>query len=280
MFAAAQKCEALLAWKDFSLNLDITGFYTNFVSFYKNELLYFNFRRKTTLSTSQFFPVYSNCLYRHINIVSKTLLNILNIFYWTGENNNCRSDFCEAIWPFLVAGQLFGLLPVIRVKDRVASQLQFKWASLRTVYSLCILTILSFYTIFLIFETCVDSNTYATIGLWTNQIQFGRLSKLNLFLALLLFYVSNTCGIISLFILAKQWPALMDDWRAVEEILPSFKNQKQRKNFIFKIRMIALLIFFQATCIYFIRRGKRTNFLIHYDWFQLSTWWEHIQNFF
>lgn len=93
--------------------------------------------------------------------------------------------------------------------------------------------------------------------------------KFNFLVALLVFYVSTTCGLISFLILAKQWPALMDDWRAAEEHLPTFKNQKQRTNFIFKTQSITLLILFQATCINSNNNKIKTK--IHFHWFQLKT---------
>lgn len=74
-------------------------------------------------------------------------------------------SFQEAIGPILVIAQCFGVMPVVGVKSRLASELRFKWNSLRTIYS---------YIAFLL------TFIYAAITLWitfSKEIHFDRMSE-------------------------------------------------------------------------------------------------------
>lgn len=62
-------------------------------------------------------------------------------------------------------------------------------------------------------------------------------------LAQLLFYVLNNAGFICLFVLAMKWSKLMQYWEQIEIKSPTFRTQRQRRNFIFKIQLIMLIIF-------------------------------------
>lgn len=64
----------------------------------------------------------------------------------------------------LVMAQCFGLMPVVGVKGKSASELRFQWNSFRTVYAF-IMLILAFF--------------YAGMTLWitfSNEMQFDRMS--------------------------------------------------------------------------------------------------------
>lgn len=91
------------------------------------------------------------------------LLN--NFFFLSDQRDDFRGSFSEAIWPFLVVGQLFGILPVIGVKDHQISKLEFKWFSFRTIYSLIIAVILLSYSLLLLFTVLITaSDSFSTIG--------------------------------------------------------------------------------------------------------------------
>ncbi|XP_055326858.1 gustatory receptor for sugar taste 64f-like [Sitodiplosis mosellana] len=130
------------------------------------------------------------------------------------ENHCFEGSFREAIWPFLILGQFFGLLPVIGVKkSRQTSELQFKWKSVRTIYSLIIAFILISYTSILIW------------GTFTTEIE---LSSIGIFI----FYTSNTYGFVSFLALARKWPLLIHKWENTESKSPAFRSQKQKTNFV------------------------------------------------
>lgn len=71
-----------------------------------------------------------------------------------------------AIWPFLIIGQLFGVLPTIGIKNRSLSALHFEWKSFRTFYSLIIATILSSYLILLVWKIFTIQIEFDLIGLF------------------------------------------------------------------------------------------------------------------
>lgn len=81
---------------------------------------------------------------------------------FSAENHSIEGSFREAVGPFLMVGQCFGVLPVIGVRSRNLSELQFKWTSIRTLCSLVCAAFLVCYTLFLgwvAFQVEVESST-------------------------------------------------------------------------------------------------------------------------
>lgn len=75
-------------------------------------------------------------------------------------------SFQEAIGSILAMAQCFGLMPVVGVKSKFASKLQFKWKSLRTIYS-CVT--------FLLAAVYAGMTLLITLQ---NEIQFDRMSNI------------------------------------------------------------------------------------------------------
>lgn len=86
--------------------------------------------------------------------------------------------FDAAIWPLIALGQFFGLLPVKRL---FTSDYQFKWTSLRTMYSVLMITILATYSMFLTYKTFYELKTYSTIGLLLDLLKLSLLKSTDLF---------------------------------------------------------------------------------------------------
>lgn len=62
--------------------------------------------------------------------------------------NGCfEGTFRNAIWPLLMVGQLFGVMPLIGVKNPALSDLQFKWRTVRTAYALFTVTVYLLHTL-------------------------------------------------------------------------------------------------------------------------------------
>lgn len=81
--------------------------------------------------------------------------------------------FREAIWPILVVAQLFGVMPVSGLKSPLISDLQFKWNSKRSIYTLIIASILSCYVLVLFWSTLTTGAGFSAIGLSiTNNFRF------------------------------------------------------------------------------------------------------------
>lgn len=89
---------------------------------------------------------------------------ILKIQIISGDNDNLDGFFREAIGPFLIVGQFFGVLPVIGVTNRFIYNLKFEWKALRTLYSWFVVTILIIYTLYLTWWTFNTEKSYSTIG--------------------------------------------------------------------------------------------------------------------
>lgn len=77
-------------------------------------------------------------------------------------------SFQEAIGSILALAQCFGVMPVVGIKSKSASCLEFQWKSFRTIYSLIAILL---------------GLTYAGITFWitlSNDIEFVRMSKFGL----------------------------------------------------------------------------------------------------
>lgn len=59
----------------------------------------------------------------------------------SGKNKCFEGTFRSAIWPLLLIGQFFGVMPLIGVANSSLSHLNFKWKSARTAYALVIVTV-------------------------------------------------------------------------------------------------------------------------------------------
>lgn len=64
-----------------------------------------------------------------------------------------------------VISQMFGAMPVVNVSNWSLSDLHFKWASLRTIYAVFVSTILSVYSLFLLWKIFTDAVHLNMIGL-------------------------------------------------------------------------------------------------------------------
>lgn len=73
--------------------------------------------------------------------------------------------FRNAMWPLLVVGQLFGVMPLIGVTKPALSDLQFEWRTLRTVYAG--LTVLAYlcHTLSIFWRIITDSINVDIFGL-------------------------------------------------------------------------------------------------------------------
>lgn len=71
-------------------------------------------------------------------------------------------SFQEAIGSVLAMAQFFGVMPVLGVKTKTASKLQFKWLAFRTIYSLVAFFFLALYgglTAWIAFENGLKFDT-------------------------------------------------------------------------------------------------------------------------
>lgn len=62
-----------------------------------------------------------------------------------------------AFWPFLIIGQIYGVMPVVGVSSWSLSDLHFNWKCFRTIYAVIVAVILSVHMLYLIWKIIVDS---------------------------------------------------------------------------------------------------------------------------
>lgn len=183
----------------------------------------------------------------------------MKIFTFTlGESYKSYSEgnFQKIIWPILLIGQIFGVMPVIGIKSRSSSRLHFKWISWRTFYSLFVVIVLATYTLVIIWKLFGKHVDFSSFGLLSGFIEIWCQNKRDLFdhfiklfstfLAYLSFYLTNTCAFCMFFGLASKFPSLMRYWEIAEKKLPTFRNQRQKKMYAVRIRSIAFTILILA----------------------------------
>lgn len=137
-------------------------------------------------------------------------------------------------------------MPVSGTNSKSISNLQFKWNHISSIFSLFIAAVLVSYSLLVGWNTLSNQAGFSSAGLSIEQWKF--LKKYNFiqnhpyFPATFIFYASNTCIFICFLALAKKWKELMTFWTDSERILPTFRNSKLKRNFIFKIRSIAFTV--------------------------------------
>lgn len=77
--------------------------------------------------------------------------------------------FQEAIWPLLTFGQLFGILPVVGVKNRSSDHVRFEWRRIRNYYSLAIGATLIAYTLLSIWNALTTPMEFLSTISWPNK---------------------------------------------------------------------------------------------------------------
>lgn len=83
-----------------------------------------------------------------------------------------NGSFQEAIGPTLAFGQFFSVMPVVGVKTNSASKLKFKWDSCRTIYSVIMFVLLTFYASLTLFITfCRSKIRFEGVGMTATTIQ-------------------------------------------------------------------------------------------------------------
>lgn len=81
------------------------------------------------------------------------------------ENHDFEGIFRNAISPLLTVGQLFGLMPLIGVSKAALSDLQFKWLTVRTVYSVFTVLVYLCHTVSILWRIVSDMIELDIFGL-------------------------------------------------------------------------------------------------------------------
>lgn len=107
-------------------------------------------------------------------------------------------SFHAVIWPCLVYGQLYGMIPVTGIKSGDESKIEFRWRALRTIYS-----------IFFLF--CCTTDCILSVG---RLLRKGF--SIYQFEGLIFFLLASIRSYI-FFHLGMKWKKIMSKWRKCEE---------------------------------------------------------------
>ncbi|XP_041449816.1 gustatory receptor for sugar taste 64e isoform X2 [Drosophila obscura] len=131
-------------------------------------------------------------------------------------------SFQEAIKPVLIIAQIFALMPVRGIGSKLAEDLTFAWSSVRTYYALAMMIsfgITAGYIVAFLTNVSFDFDSVETM----------------------MFYGSIFLISVSFLQLARRWPAIAQEWQAVEAKLPPLQLAKERQSLAHHIKMITLV---------------------------------------
>ncbi len=138
-----------------------------------------------------------------------------------------QGTFLEAMTPILIVAQFFGVMPLHGVLSKSYRDLNFRWNSIRTVYSiLCIVGIGSMALL----------NCVLLLKFGFDFQQF----------VVLIFFIENFLGLIFFFNIARSWRVLMQHFCKVEDKITPFRSNRLKYNLRYKIAIVSALVFFMS----------------------------------
>ncbi|XP_070501290.1 gustatory receptor for sugar taste 64b-like [Chironomus tepperi] len=158
------------------------------------------------------------------------------------DSTKKHESFHQAVGPALLLGQIFGMLPVDGVLGKSEKDLNFRWKSPKTIYSILFLF---FGTI----ESCMGTRRLLRLGF---NIHFAES---------FLFFITAMIRAYMLFFLGRKWKFIMMRWQNCEDVfLREPYNTKgwslsRRIRIVFAIAVILVL----AEHIIFLSKGIENN---------------------
>lgn len=136
------------------------------------------------------------------------------------KNEETRSStFHEAVGPCMAYGQFFGMIPVDGILADDESQLEFRWKSLKTIYSM---TFLLCGTV----ESCLGTRRLLRLGFNMHYVE-----------GLMFFLLAALRGFL-FFHLAKKWKEIMKFWQKCENVFLHEPYRVKGFNLKVKIRVV------------------------------------------
>lgn len=102
-------------------------------------------------------------------IISHFTIKLLNKF--SAKNDCFEGHFREAIWPFLMIGQSFGVMPLSGVNSKSISKLRFEWKQILSLLSLFFAAVLTAYSLLLFWKTFTAQAGFSAFGLCFGKFQ-------------------------------------------------------------------------------------------------------------
>lgn len=103
--------------------------------------------------------------------ISHFTIKLLNKF--SAKNDCFEGHFREAIWPFLLIGQSFGVMPLSGVNNKSISKLHFKWKNILSLLSLFFAAVLTAYSLLLFWKTFTAQAGFSAFGLYFRDFQIS-----------------------------------------------------------------------------------------------------------
>lgn len=129
------------------------------------------------------------------------------------------STFHQAVGPCLVYGQFFGMLPVDGVLSENESELEFRWKSLKTIYSMAFLFCGTV-------ESCLGTRRLLRLGFNIRYVE-----------GLVFFILAVVRGFI-FFRLARKWTEIMKMWKRCEDVFVRDPYKVEGASLKVKVRVV------------------------------------------
>lgn len=132
-------------------------------------------------------------------------------------------SFHQAVGPVLAYGQFFGMLPVDGVLSDDEDQVEFRWKSAKTIYSVVFLLLGSI-------ESCLGTRRLLRLGFKVN------------FAEGLLFFISAMVRAYIIFFLARKWKVIIKRWRETEDVFLRQPYRVKGWSLSVRIRVIFVIL--------------------------------------
>ncbi|EDS43730.1 Gustatory receptor 64f [Culex quinquefasciatus] len=142
-------------------------------------------------------------------------------------NSLPMDDFWGALKPVIFVAQIFTLFPVQGVLAKDVYGINFRWRSLRTLYSL-------FFVVLAFIALCAQINLTALFTVTTGQV------------AGILYFGLNLTGAICFLIISRKWRAMMIRWKSQEDVYLRPPYRVYGRSLKFKIRLIGFSVIILA----------------------------------
>lgn len=140
------------------------------------------------------------------------------------QPQQCHESFHEAVKPVILCGQFFGLVPVDNLLQPDEKKLEFRWKSIKTIYSLIFLFLGSI-------ESAVGIRRFIRLGF---NIHFTES---------LLFLITAMIKALLMFLIGRKWKEIMVKWRKCENIFLQSPFDIDGWKLKTKLRFVAMLFF-------------------------------------
>lgn len=155
---------------------------------------------------------------KSISSEARTIVKLKDV-----EEEDQNPSFHQSVGPALAYGQFFGLLPVDGVLEKDENRVEFRWRSIKTIYSMIFLFCGTV-------ESCLGTRRLLRLGF-----------KIN-FAEGLLFFITAMVRAFIVFRLARHWKEIIKRWRHCEDVFLKPPYRVRGWSLSLRIRVIFILL--------------------------------------